>query len=164
MSILLLCNLPSLRGEFGPCVILVGEGGRGLIMPSLAHTLRQFWILCSHESLASQWNPLPALKWRPSHWFIICISLISFVKYMNTHATHIWLNSLKYNDDKSSQKNTLLFSTTCFGLKGHHEAETRKKYVCVYVYVSVHTHAVYMRLRFFYSCVQPYDDLSGRNI
>jgi len=76
---------------------------------------------------------------------------------MNIHATHICLNSFNYND-KSSQKNTLLFSTTCFALKGHHEAETRKN-----IYVCIHTHSVYMRLRFFY-CVQLDDGLSGRNM
>ena len=84
---------------------------------------------------------------------------------MNTYTTPICLNSFNYNDDKSSQKNSLLFSTTCFGLKGHHEAETKKKCICVCVYVCVytHTHAVYMRLRFFY-CVQPDYGLSGRNM
>ena len=63
---------------------------------------------------------------------------------MNTYTTPICLNSFNYNDDNSSQKNSLLFSTTCFGLKGHHEAETRKKNcicVCVCVCVCVYTHA-----------------------
>ena len=44
-------NLPSLRGKFGPCVIL-GE----LVLPSLAHTPRQLWILCS------QWIPGQPVK------------------------------------------------------------------------------------------------------
>jgi len=62
---------------------------------------------------------------------------------MNTRATHICINSFNYNEDKPSQKSTLLFSTTCFGLKGHHKAETSKKYVYMGVCICVYTRSLY---------------------
>jgi len=65
---------------------------------------------------------------------------------MKTHATHICLNSFNYNDDKSNQKNSLLFSTTCFGLKGHHEAETKKNmYMHMCVCICVYTQFIWDR-------------------
>ena len=44
-----------------------------------------------------------------------------------------------HNYDKWSKKKILLFSNTCFGLKGHHQVEQKNKrtcmYVCVYIYI-----------------------------
>ena len=66
---------------------------------------------------------------------------------MNTHAAHICINSFNYNYNKSSQNNSLLFWTTCFGPKAEAENKNKKVYiyiyVCVCVCVCIHTHSLY---------------------